>query len=718
MEIRLEILSPLCLASSVGAVAGDVDSETEAVDGIPVFRGKTLKGLLVEETANVLLALESQPGPWHEAADRLYGISGTTQGLLRFEDGWIAGLPKAGSRSDRRENFEAITTIRRQTAIDHETGTAERHSLRSARLLRSGLTFVSQVSTNDKLGPRECCLLAAAVSALRRAGLSRNRGWGEVRSRLFHQQRDVTTQWLQALKEPSKGGAVDPEPCLTGTAVRPAARLTFSVTLTSPVVLAKAGHDPSTVETCRHLPGSTLLGSAAARWLRSHSEVDDPATHPEFRKLFLDGTVRWTPGYPAAHNRRSLPCPASFVSPKSDKEQVYDLLTAQKLDSDWKPARGYLTFPDQDGEQGEVGGATPETHLRLHHQRDRDLGRSDGDLFSYESLAANQTFLFEVHLDEPNLAPVVVKILTEGRLQLGRSRSAGYGGGAMVKLVKDGSQQPQDCSNLVITLTSDYLGLDPYGCPRPEAILGELQDRLGVGPPLRTFLKGRRTGGYVGAWRMPRPAQVALEAGSVLVFARPAQLTDEKLQEAVLGGLGTRRAEGFGQFAVNLHGEEEEYRVLAGGASRQNPSAGPDDPALLEMVGDWKRRKQLRERAHKVVFGGKPPSRSLLGRLRGRVKSSSSAADLQQFLETLERVVISKDKGETFKRAGKKADEALQKARIEQKTLKDWLAVWCGPSENWPCPELFGQTRPEQRWLFARFYLDIVLDRLGRETKR
>jgi CRISPR-associated protein Csx10 len=710
MEIRLEIISPLCLASSVGATAGDVDSETETVNGVPVLRGKSLKGLLVEETANLLTALETQPGAWYEAATRLYGISGRTQGVLRLEDGWIFGLPRSGEAEELRENFEAVTTVRRQTAIDYETGAAEKHSLRSARLLRSGLTFVNKVTTSEPLGPRECGLLAAAVSALRRAGLSRNRGWGEVRTRLFRQGQDVTTRWMQALKDPSRGGSAEPEAQSEVCAIQASKHLSFSATLSSPVVLAKAGHDPSTVETFGYLPGSAILGSAAAGWLRSHPEVDDPATHPEFRKLFLDATVRWTAGYPTSYNRRSLPCPVSFVSPKGTGEMIYDLVSAQTCQPDWKPASGFIAFPEEDGESGELDRVKSKTHLRLHHQRDRELGRSDGDLFSYESLAANQVFRFQVQLDEPDLAPVVARLLTEGKLQLGRSRSAGYGGGADVKAVKEVPHQCQDSNELIVTLLSDYIGIDPYGCPRPQAILGELQERLGVGPPLRSFLKGRRSGGYVGAWRMPRPSHVALEAGSVLVFARPSHLTDERLQQAMQAGLGSRRAEGFGQFVVNLHGERENYQVSTGSSSGGSPAAGPDDPIVSRMLEERKLRNQLRKDAHQVVFG-RPPSRSFLGRLRGCIKSSRSAEDLKQFLTTLERVVVTKDNN-SVTRAGKKADKSLRKARINQKTMKEWLERWCHSSENWPRSELFGQVRHEQQWPLARFYLDIVLDRM------
>ena len=80
-------------------VAGLVDEEVEHDEfGFPYLRGRTLKGLLVEEVANLLYALKLQENTcyndWVTAADNLFGKSGTMTdetGILRVSD---ARLPK------------------------------------------------------------------------------------------------------------------------------------------------------------------------------------------------------------------------------------------------------------------------------------------------------------------------------------------------------------------------------------------------------------------------------------------------------------------------------------------------------------------------------------------------------------------------------------------------------------------------------------------------
>jgi hypothetical protein len=76
--------------------------------------------------------------------------------------------------------LEALTTIRRQTAVDELSGAPDDGTLRALRVvLRSTvfeapLTFTAASERDDRL------LLAACVLALRRAGTGRNRGRGRL----------------------------------------------------------------------------------------------------------------------------------------------------------------------------------------------------------------------------------------------------------------------------------------------------------------------------------------------------------------------------------------------------------------------------------------------------------------------------------------------------------------------------------------------------------
>ncbi len=91
--IEVELVTDTCFSSGAAGRSGDVDTDVEhdPRTGLPTLRGRTLKGLLVEEVALVLSALEpSGEGPWHDATGALFGVPGAShqqEANLRIGDG-------------------------------------------------------------------------------------------------------------------------------------------------------------------------------------------------------------------------------------------------------------------------------------------------------------------------------------------------------------------------------------------------------------------------------------------------------------------------------------------------------------------------------------------------------------------------------------------------------------------------------------------------------
>ncbi len=186
-------------------VPGLVDQEVEHDDyGLPFLRAKTLKGLLVEECANLLYALDSmkQPALVHKywtAATKLFGQPSSRNEVptvLRLGD---ACLPDDLQQVIRQEIasgnltpdqvLNALTDIRRQTAMD-ETGKPDPHSLRATRVTLRETVFIAPLylEPNNSIEPisdDDRALLAACVKALRRAGTNRNRGSGCLETALL-----------------------------------------------------------------------------------------------------------------------------------------------------------------------------------------------------------------------------------------------------------------------------------------------------------------------------------------------------------------------------------------------------------------------------------------------------------------------------------------------------------------------------------------------------
>lgn len=189
--LRFQLLSDATFGRGEG-LAGVVDQEVDQdALGLPYLRGRNLKGLLNEECANLLFALDYAPR-WQAAAQRLWGGPGSQvddAAHLHVGDAQLpADLRLAVEREVQAKRLqpmdvlEAVTTIRRQTAVDEVSGAPDDGTLRAMRVVlrdtvfEAPLTFTAPSERDDRL------LLAACVLALRRAGTGRNRGRGRLQA--------------------------------------------------------------------------------------------------------------------------------------------------------------------------------------------------------------------------------------------------------------------------------------------------------------------------------------------------------------------------------------------------------------------------------------------------------------------------------------------------------------------------------------------------------
>ncbi|UUO15806.1 RAMP superfamily CRISPR-associated protein [Dolichospermum heterosporum] len=204
-------------------VAGLVDQEVEHDRyGFPYLRGRTLKGLLSEECDNLVAVLpdDSQHQHWQKISNELFGIPGSTlntQGKIHLGDACLPNdlrteiAAQIDSEEKKKQNdkkykpkltstdiLESLTTIRRQTAINTETGISADHSLRSARVIlrelifESNILFETELDENSENDQDMLALLTVGTLALRRIGSGRNRGKGHVKCSLYDSTLEIT----------------------------------------------------------------------------------------------------------------------------------------------------------------------------------------------------------------------------------------------------------------------------------------------------------------------------------------------------------------------------------------------------------------------------------------------------------------------------------------------------------------------------------------------
>ncbi len=200
-QLKIELISDTTFGRGDG-VPGLVDQEIEHDRyGLPYLRGRTLKGLISEECDNLVFGLpEDNKRYWQQQARQLFGRAGSGIDAIAQVHFGDACLPESlrtaiayqveSDRFARADVLASLTTIRRQTAIDTNTGVADEGSLRSLRVAIRELIFIADLlleSTPPEKKPTEqtaaydlLTLLLISTKSLRYVGSGRNRGRGHV----------------------------------------------------------------------------------------------------------------------------------------------------------------------------------------------------------------------------------------------------------------------------------------------------------------------------------------------------------------------------------------------------------------------------------------------------------------------------------------------------------------------------------------------------------
>ncbi|WP_449419087.1 RAMP superfamily CRISPR-associated protein [Phormidium nigroviride] len=229
LQVHIKLLSDTTFGRGDG-VAGLVDQEVEHDSyGFPYLRGRTLKGLLSEECNNLLILLKDEVfRHWNDVRNKLFGVSGSVIEKTSIMHVGDACLPEklreavAIQIEKEREKdkpaltltdiLHSVTTIRRQTAINPNNGTADRGSLRSARVVIrdrvntpprfTALLFFDEEPTADMKA-----LLAVGLLALRHLGSGRNRGRGHVQCSLWdaNGKNDITQDFVDRFGKIEEG---------------------------------------------------------------------------------------------------------------------------------------------------------------------------------------------------------------------------------------------------------------------------------------------------------------------------------------------------------------------------------------------------------------------------------------------------------------------------------------------------------------------------------
>lgn len=659
-ELVITLLSDLSPGNG-DSVAGLIDSEIANEYGLPIIPAKRLKGALQHVGKELVdWGLVEQ-----RELDNLFGAAGQAEsGPIQFFDATLYKIPRSFYMDEEKEESTSITeksakelviehyvpfvqrllkeesihpnellhlfsTVRARTAIDIETNTAKTQSLRTMRVVHRGLTFKSKIVLNTTNEESER-LLEMCVQGLRRLGLGSTRGLGEVACQI-HRVDSSPSVWKVPLPETTR----DDEEI----------ELLFRITLEQPVMIAGS---QGLYHSCADwIPGGTLLGAFAGMYIADHGLGEKAHQDETFSRIFLRDGVAFGYAYPEIGGKRFAPCPAHWQREKN-KNAAY-AISQEKPQQNGKQegivlrSIGALAFLQEDDT---LLLHEPEKEVRMHYSRpdNRGIGRPLGEepreeenekiygrrgqFFQYTALRQGQSFIGSLRGKKQDIHALLTCIeKRNGKLRLGRSRTAEYGNVTMELLadseassllMEKGQHSIGTAKPFAICLTTPMLLMDQAGRPDPDPahFLTEVQGALKVKLKLeKQFLKQTILSGYNGKWRMPKPKQTALDAGTVLIVSVMDGTVDRDKLESRLWGANT--GEGCGQLKVIAMESLQETKKMKV-EWMQSPSSSrtqvdPTKAELAKIVIETLTNKIIKEREKKKhAIEGRDRAKQLL----------------------------------------------------------------------------------------------------------
>ena len=448
--------------------------------------------------------------------------------------------------------------------------------------------------------------------------------------------------------------------------------LTFRLHLLEPVLVAQAesGEEDSAIG-MPFIPGSALRGALIGRYLEKYPS-DDLAGEGRARRLFFDGTTCFLNAYPWRQGSRMLPKPMSWFTEKknaaADEGLVCDWAVAFEELEQPKPPKGgdFCQIVGRD-----VALYAPPRQLNVHIALIDPNRRDDRNkIYRYDALARGEYLAGVILSKDQDDLDTIQELLDWGDLQIGSARTAGYGRVAIKEVVPVNDWEEYEPGvgsdeSIIVTLLSDAILRDKNG-----QVNGDLNQALATLlnvsdlKPKQVYRRLRLVAGFNCKWSLPLPQTWALQAGSVYVY--PADAFDpQSLRQAVVSGIGERRAEGFGRLAVNWHTQPNLQRQPPAEEHFWSVPALSKESESLALQMAQRRLRHLLDRGLAGMINGIPlrdkglPQNAQLSRVRNAAQAALIQTDLAPIKTHLDSL--------------KAAKEQFEKARVDNMSLLRWI---------------------------------------------
>jgi len=701
-ELRLRMISDWHVGSG-GGRPGSVDSLVRRdPDDLPYVPAKTLTGIWRDACELVALGLDNddKAGGWNQWVNYLFGdqpavADAETKGADKTETAknevWsqprraVLSVRSAFMPSDLRQALrcksvarEAVTFVKPGISIHPRTGSARNDFLRFDEMVRGGISLVAKAElfgTPDE--DRKVCsaLLIAGARMVERVGGKRRRGAGRCELSIVGYEEILTwVDWIE--RHPATTGPtrrqtqnrINNDGDLAAIGNWLGLKLLLKTKLP---VIAPSGTIGNLIKTLDYIPGTYLL-----------QHVTKKLNGVNARAAIARGDLLVTNATIEVDGAKGRPVPFCLAHPKmsgglKEGRGVFNLLRDEERPAQEKNHRKGYVGPTSELNPlpaFDIIDPVVETHNVVKDEVQRPT-EDIGGVYSYQAIPAGIKLIGELRLRQSLCDELSEKDSNwfrklKGELRLGRASKDDYGA---VELEAIGDPELVTCEpireELTVWLLSDLLLRDER--LRPTASIGRLgqalSDRLKVTlepQPKLTHARQRRTDSWHVGWGLPRPSLAGLQAGTCAVFKFEGEIDPELLAEIEGGGLGERRAEGYGQICFNHPLVTSELK----GLKRNDPERNgvPETPALVTESFDYARLleyqaarneinriapgfaadRENRKRALGIeISGGRSkPRMSQLGALRSVISRVRGVSDSRRVLDWTERVAKSQNR--------------------------------------------------------------------------
>ena len=627
LEITLQ--SDLC-AGMGKHFAAMLDLDT-ALDkyGIPYIPSKRLKGCMREMAEYIGC----------ESIDCIFGKGGSSESdSIRVSNAVIKDYEEItdtirGKAVNPSKITDLFCSVKAETAIDSETGSAKDASLRFIRVVNKlsplstgseNLKFYSDLSFDEKY----LSDIEKIAKALRNIGYHRNRGLGAVSCKLIDAKQSDNAFNGFAFERDKEY------------------EISYTIRLESDLMLPA----DDSLHSRDYIPGTAVLGAMAAKY----NKTDMPY---EFNDVFFTKDVKFNNLYIAKKNYENgsfinyFPAPRFLATIKAAQENekgIYNLLkVTDKSEKQYKPIKDkYINYG--------YGLRETESKIVYHHS----INVNDGGLYMQFCLSGGQYFSGTI-VGRGDKLEVIYKLLSDGVLNLGRSKTAQYSY-CKIKRIEVNEINEKTVSvpeNIVCAYIFESDAALTDGDGNYTTSLSDALSLLGIGENEatdETAIAVNSVGGYNSKWNQKKPRVPVIAAGSCIVFRSKSPFSAPEIRY-----IGEKNNEGFGRVRLIVGADA----LTVNTETLKKADSSEADSKIISAVKKAEKEDEPLEKAIKLADKIKLQS-SQVGRIILMCKESNDFKDFNERINSIKTDDVRE-----------KANNIFKKETLEDICGNDWKVM-------------------------------------------